>query len=204
VNIFLQSYTYAQNHAREFWLALGQHGLLVAVPLAIGLLLGFPLGVWSAHSRRAASILSTGLNGLRVIPSLVVLFLLVPYTGLSFQSAVIALTLLVLPPIFLATDVGLRSIPEAIQEAAAGMGMSPRQVWWWVKLPLARPLILAGIKTATLEAIASATLAAFIGAGGLGTFITLGFAVYDPAILLVGAIPVAALALLAEVCLRGR
>ena len=79
------------------------------------------------------------------------------------------------------------------------MGMSQRQVLWQVEVPLALPPIMAGIKIATVEVIASATLAAFIGAGGLGSFIVLGFALYDPAILLVGAIPAALLALLAEV-----
>jgi osmoprotectant transport system permease protein len=129
---------------------------------------------------------------------LAILFIAIPYFGLSFTSAAIALTLLVIPPILISTDVAFRSIDPAIQEAAKGMGMSPKQVLQQVEFPLALPVIISGIKTATVEVIASATLAAFIGAGGLGKFIVLGFALYDNAILLVGALPVALLALLAE------
>ncbi len=181
--------------------ALHQHCLLVLIPLTIGLILGLPLGLWSARSRWASTILINTFNGLRVIPSLAVLFVFVavPYLGLSFQSAAIALTLLVMPPILISTDVAFRSIDPMIREAAYGMGMSSRQVLRSIEIPLALPVVVAGIKTATVEVIASATLAAFIGVGGLGKFIVLGFAVYDPAILLVGAIPVALLAVLAEI-----
>ncbi len=136
------------------------------------------------------------------MPSLAILFLAIPYFGLSFQSAIIALTLLVMPPILISTDIAFRSIDPMIREAAYGMGMDNRQVLWQVEVPLALPVVLTGIKTAMVEVIASATLAAFIGAGGLGTFIVQGFALYDNAILLVGAIPVALLALLAELCLN--
>ena len=106
-----------------------------------------------------------------------------------------------MPPILISTDVAFRNIDPAVLEAAKGMGMSPGEVLRQVEIPLALPVIIAGIKTATVEVIASATLAAFIGAGGLGSFIVLGFAIYDNAVLLVGAIPVAILALIAEVSL---
>ncbi|MBV9386995.1 MAG: ABC transporter permease, partial [Chroococcidiopsidaceae cyanobacterium CP_BM_ER_R8_30] len=137
-----------------------------------------------------------------VIPSLAILFLAIPYFGLSFQSAAIALTILAMPPILISTDVAFRSIEPKLREAAFGMGMTPGQVLRQIEIPLALPIIIAGVKTATVEVIASATLAAFIGGGGLGTFITLGFSLYDNSILLVGAIPVALLALIAEVSLN--
>ncbi|MFQ3618223.1 MAG: ABC transporter permease [Cyanobacteriota bacterium] len=178
--------------------ALQQHLGLVVVPLAVGLLLGLPLGLWSARSPTVSVVLINSFNALRVIPSLAILFLAIPYFGLSFQSAAIALTLLVMPPILISTDVAFRTIDPMIREAAHGMGMSPVQVLQQVEFPLALPVIIAGIKTALVEVIASATLAAFIGAGGLGTFIVRGFALYDSAILLVGAMPVALLALVAE------
>jgi len=173
----------------------------VTLPLGFGLLLGLPLGLWSARSRTAATFLINGFNALRVIPSLAFLFLAIPYFGLSFQSAAIALTLLVMPPILISTDVAFRNIDPMIIEAARGMGMNAGQVLRLVEAPLALPVIIAGIKTATVEVIASATLAAFIGAGGLGSFIVLGFALYDNAVLLVVAVPVALLALLAEISL---
>lgn len=199
MNIFTQAYSYAVAHWTALLAALGQHLLLVTVPLAIGVLVGIPLGVWSARSRLVSMVFINSFNALRVIPSIAVLFLAIPYFGLSFQSAAIALTLLVIPPILINTDVAFRSIDPMIQEAAYGMGMNTRQVLRQIEVPLALPVVLAGIKTATVEVIASATLAAFIGAGGLGSFIVLGFSLYDNAILLVGAIPVALLALIAEI-----
>lgn len=199
MNVLIQTYRYAADHADQVWAALGEHLLLVAVPLAIALLIGLPAGLWSARSQLASTVLINTFNALRVIPSLAILFLAIPYFGLSFQSAAIALTILALPPILVSTDVAFRSIEPAVLEAAQGMGMATGQQLWQVEIPLALPVIIAGIKTATVEVIASATLAAFIGSGGLGQFIVLGFATYDTSILLVGAIPVALLALLAEV-----
>lgn len=201
MSLLTQAYEYVASNPDQLVSALEGHLLLVVVPLSIGLVVGLPLGLLSARSRTASTLLINSFNALRVIPSLAILFLAIPYFGLSFQSAAIALTILVMPPILISTDVAFRGIDPAIKEAAFGMGMSPRQVLRQVEIPLALPTIVAGIKTATVEVIASATLAAFIGAGGLGTFIVLGFALYDNAILLVGAIPVALLALIAEVSL---
>jgi osmoprotectant transport system permease protein len=198
VDIFVQAYQYATSHAAEIATALQQHCLLVIVPLSIGLGLGLPLGLWSARSPLAATVLINSFSALRVIPSLAILFLAIPYFGLSFTSAAIALTLLVIPPILINTDVAFRSIEPTIREAAFGMGMNANQVLRQIEIPLALPVVIAGIKIALVEVIASATLAAFIGAGGLGTFIVRGFSLYDNSILLVGAIPVAILALLAE------
>lgn len=199
MSLFANAYAYAVAHWDEVITALGQHSLLVLLPLGIGLLVGLPLGLWSARSRWVSVVFINGFNGLRVIPSIAILFLAIPYFGLSMQSAVIALTLLVMPPILINTDVAFRTIDPMVREAAVGMGMNPRQVLRQIEVPLAFPVIIAGIKTAMVEVIASATLAAFIGAGGLGVFIVRGFALYDNAILLVGAIPVAVLALLAEI-----
>ncbi|HEY9846031.1 MAG TPA: ABC transporter permease [Candidatus Caenarcaniphilales bacterium] len=201
MNLLTRAYEYAASHLDQLLAALGGHLLLVGVPLSIGLALGLPLGLLSAHSRVASGFLVNSFNALRVIPSLAILFLAIPYFGLTFQAAAIALSLLAIPPILIGTDVAFRGIDPAVREAAVGMGMNPRQILQQVEIPLALPVILAGIKTATVEVIASATLAAFIGAGGLGTFITLGFALYDNAVLLVGAVPVALLALIAELSL---
>ena len=201
MDIFVKALTYATSNPDQLLAALWQHLQLVGVPLAIGLALGLPLGLLSARSPIVSTVLINSFNALRVIPSLAVLFVAIPYFGLTFTSAAIALTLLVMPPILISTDVAFRRIDPAIQEAAKGMGMTPVQVLQQVEIPLALPVMIAGIKTATVEVIASATLAAFIGAGGLGSFIVLGFSLYDQAILLVGAIPVAGLALLAEVSL---
>jgi osmoprotectant transport system permease protein len=194
-----EAFVYALERQDQFWDAFGRHVLLVVTALSIGILVCVPLGVWTSRSRVASLTFINLFNTLRVIPSLAILFLALPYFGLSFQSAAIALTILALPPILINTDAAFRNINPAIREAAFGMGMDMLEVFRRVELPLALPVILAGIRTAMVEVIASATLAAFIGAGGLGDFIVLGSQLRNDAILLVGAIPVALLAVLAEV-----
>jgi osmoprotectant transport system permease protein len=137
-------------------------------------------------------------NALRVIPSLAVLFLMLPYLGLGFPPSLVALTFLAIPPVLINTFAGLHGVDQAVIESAFGMGMSSSQVLFQIELPLAVPAIVTGIRIAAVEVISSATLASFIGGGGLGDFITRGFALYDVPIMLVGAIPVALLALMSE------
>lgn len=194
---------YAGTHTEELLQALRQHLLLVAVALGIGMALCVPLGIWTSRSRGAALVIINAGNTLRVVPSLAILFLAIPYFGLSFTSAAIALTILALPPILINTDAAYRTINPAIREAALGMGMERQQVLWRVETPLALPVIVAGIRTAATEVIASATLAAFIGSGGLGLYVVRGFALYSIPILLVGAVPVALLTLAADLLLGG-
>lgn len=201
MTLLTDAFQYGVSNSDRLLSALQQHMFLVLVPLGIGMGLGLPLGFWTARSPWASVVFINGFNALRVIPSLAILFLAIPYLGLSTQSAMLALTILVIPPILISTDAAFRTINPAIREAAQGMGMSPPQVLRRIEIPLALPVVIAGIKTATVEAIASATLAAFIGAGGLGSFVVLGFALYDNSVLLVGAVPVAILSLGAEISL---
>ncbi|MFN8441401.1 MAG: ABC transporter permease [Caldilineaceae bacterium] len=203
VGLANELYQYAISHTAELQQALGQHLRLVVIALGISIVLSVPLGIWTSRSRLAALTVINVFNGLRVIPSLAILFLAIPYWGLSFTSALLALTLLALPPVLINIDAGYRSVDPALREAARGMGMTASQVLWQVETPLALPVILAGIRTATTEVIASATLAAFIGSGGFGLYVVRGLAMYSIPILLVGAIPVALLTLLAELCLGG-
>jgi len=132
---------------------------------------------------------------------LAILFLVLPYLGTGFGPALIALTVLALPPVLINVYTGILGVERAIVEAAQAMGMTTRQQLLQIELPLALPVIIAGVRTATVEVISSATLAAFIGGGGLGIFVTRGFALFEPRIMLVGAIPVAALALISELIL---
>ncbi len=197
------SLAYAGSHGPELAQALVEHLLLVGVALGIGIAVCVPLGVWTSRSRAASLAVINGFSALRVVPSLAILFLAIPYFGLSFTSAAIALVILALPPILINTDAAYRSVEPAVKEAARGMGMTERQILWQVETPLALPVIVAGIRTATTEVIASATLAAFIGSGGLGLYVVRGFALYSIPILLVGAVPVALLTLFADVLLGG-
>src|SRR4051794_39879105 len=199
MDVLRRAYDYASDHRDELIAAVQRHLLLVGIALGIGIVLCVPLGVVTSRSRVASITVINAFNALRVIPSLAILFLALPYFGLSLKSALLALTVLALPPILINTDAAFRNLDPAIREAAYGMGMSRREVLRRVEFPLAARVVVAGIRTATVEVIASATLAAFIGGGGLGIYITRGFALYDNAILLVGAIPVALLALIAEI-----
>jgi osmoprotectant transport system permease protein len=188
---------YSQNQS-FFWQALRQHLALSLSALAIGILVSLPLGIWIARRATVAQVVMNLFNAVRVIPSLAILFLALPYLGLGYLPSLVALTVLAFPPVLINTYAGLRGVDPAIIEAAYGMGMGRLQVLGQVEVPLAVPTILAGIRTAAVEVISSATLASFIGGGGLGDFITRGFALFDVSIMLVGAIPVALLALLSE------
>ena len=197
------AYAYWLSHWNEFAGALRQHLVLVGIALAIAAVVCIPLGVWSSRSPIVSAGVINFFNALRVIPSLAILFVAIPYLGLTLTSAVVALTVLASPPILINTDIAFRTMDPAMKEAAFGMGMTPWQVLRRVEAPLALPVVLAGVRTAMVEVVASAILAAFIGAGGLGIYVVRGFALYDNAILLVGAVPVALLAVLAELVMSG-
>ncbi len=169
--------------------------------LLIALVVCVPLGLWAAKRRAVAQPVINAANALRVIPSLAILFLAQPYLGIGFAPSLVALTILACPPILINTYAGFRSVDRAVVEAAYGMGMAGSQVLRRIELPLAFPILLAGVRIAAVEVIASASLAAFIGGGGLGNFIQRGFAVNEPGIMLVGTIPTALLALTVEAVL---
>lgn len=194
---------YVQANSSRFAQALQTHLWLSAVALLIALVVCVPLGILTSRYSLLGSLTLGAANTLRVLPSLAVLLLVFPYLGLGGGPALVALTLLACPPILINTDAALRSIDPAITEAAAGMGMTRAQALWQVQLPLALPVMVAGFRTATIEVVASATLATFIGSGGFGDFISAGLALNDTRLLLVGAVPVALLALAAELFLGG-
>lgn len=180
---------------------VAQHLSLAAAALAAALALGLPLGILAA--RRAAlrgTVLALAGVG-RTLPSLAVLMLLLPWLGVGTAPAVVALALLAIPPIVISVDLAIRGVPRAALDAAAGMGMTPLQRFARVVVPLALPVSFVGLRTATTETIASATLATFIGAGGLGDEIVRGLQTDDPATLFTGAVAVAALALGADALL---
>jgi osmoprotectant transport system permease protein len=138
---------------------------------------------------------------LRVIPSIAILFLLIPLLHTGFRPSVVALTLLAIPPLLINTEAGMRGVDRNIIEAGVGMGMSYWQLLRRVRLPLAMPVVVAGLRSAAVEVIASATLATLIGGGGLGDPIAIGLSLSRAHILLAGAIPAALLALIAELSL---
>ncbi len=174
------------------------HLALALSALAVAILVGVPLGGFIARAPRLRDASLALVNVARVVPSLAVLALAQPLIGIGFWPAVVALVFLAVPPIAINTDVALRGVPEALIDAARGTGMSERQTRLRVVWPLATPVVFSGVRTSAVEVIASATLAAFIGGGGLGEYILNGLASGDNAELFEGAGSVAVLALIAQ------
>jgi osmoprotectant transport system permease protein len=174
----------------------GEHLKLVAVALALSILLGVPLGIVATRSKLLAK-LALGAAGLvQTVPSLALLAFLIPLVGIGTGPALIALFVYGLLPIVRNTYVGLTTLPRPLVEAAEAMGLSPRAKLTRVALPLASQSILAGIQTSAVITVGTATIAALIGAGGLGEPILSGIQLRDPALIAQGAVPAAALALL--------
>lgn len=179
-----------------------QHLLLTGVALLAAIAVGLPLGI--AASRRpllAGAALSTA-GVLQTIPSIALLAFMLPFFGIGTAPAIAALFLYGLLPILRNTVAGLRSIDAQLLEVGRGLGMRPRDLLWRVELPLAAPVILAGIRTAAVISVGTATLAAFIGAGGLGDPIVTGLSVTDTNLVLSGALPAAALAIAVDLALH--
>jgi osmoprotectant transport system permease protein len=177
------------------------HVLLAGAALAAALLVALPVGAALARAGFARNAWLSAVGTARVIPSLAVLALMLPLIGIGFAPAFVALTLLAIPPIAIATDLGLRGVAAPVRDAARGLGMSERQIRLRVDWPLALPVVFSGVRTATVEVIASATLAGFIGGGGLGEYVINALAANQMPQLLEGAGGVALLALLADTAL---
>jgi osmoprotectant transport system permease protein len=188
---------------QTFFAHLGTHVGLSLAAIVIAIAIGVPLGAFAAGRPVARVLTLGGAGALRVVPSLAILTLTLPYLGLGFRPALLALVVLALPPIIINTELGLRAAAPATLDAARGLGMTGRDIRRRVEWPLAVPLLVAGTRTASVEVVASATLAAFIGGGGLGDFIVDGLATDDVGELLLGAIAFAVLALAIDAALGG-
>jgi len=176
-----------------------RHAELALGALALACLIGAPLGTWAASSRGArAPIVAVAALG-RTIPSIALLMLLLPVFGIGSLPAVVALTALAVAPIVINVDLGLRGVPASAIDAATGLGMNARDRFWRVRAPLALPLVIAGVRTAGVEVVASATLATFIGAGGLGDDIVRALQTNDTTLLVAACAVVAAMAFAFEV-----
>lgn len=189
------------SYGSEILLRTGQHITIVALSVAIALAVGIPSGIFIARRPRWAVPILGFANAIQTIPSLAIFgFLIsVPFLGGIGQTpAVVALSLYALLPLVRNTYTGITGVDANIVEAGRGMGMTPWQLLWRVELPLATPVILAGVRVATVTSVGIATIAAAIGAGGLGTFIFRGISTVNNGLIFAGAIPAAILALLAD------
>ena len=193
-------------HKREVAMLTGEHLWLVGFAMLFAVAIGVPVGILLTRKPKLKTLILGSTNIVQTIPSLALFGLLLPLPWLGARAdrlAIFALALYALLPVVRNTYVGITGISEPVREAAVAMGLTSRQLLWLVELPLASPVILAGIRVATVITIGVATIAAAIGAGGLGEFIFRGIAMVDNGVILAGAIPAALMALLADFLLGG-
>ncbi len=193
--------TYILEHREQFLRLSYQHVQLTVLAVILGVVIAVPLAILTSRIEILAGPM-TWLAGVgQTVPSLAILGMVLPFLGIGFRPSLVALTIRALLPIFLNSYIGIHDADRAVVDAARGMGTSSTQRLLLIELPLASPLIFNGIQIATVQTIGVATLAAFIGGGGLGDLILQGLALVDTPVLLAGAVPVAALALAADIVL---
>lgn len=188
-------------YAPEILLRMGQHLILVAIAMTVAIAIGIPLGILIARQPKIAQPILGVANAIQTIPSLAIFgFLIsVPFLGgIGTTPAIVALTLYALLPLIRNTYIGINSVDPAIREAGRGMGMTDNELLFQVEIPLALGVILAGVRVATVISVGVATIAAAIGAGGLGVFIFRGIASVNNQLILAGAVPAAVIALGAD------
>jgi osmoprotectant transport system permease protein len=180
---------------------LVEHLGYVALTMIVALVIAVPLGAWVGHTGRGGFLVVGSANALRALPTLGVLILLVFPFGLSLIGPLVALIVLAVPPLLAGTYAGLRNVDPAVVDAARGMGMRGREVLLRVELPNALPLIIGGVRSAVLQVVSTATIAAYVGLGGLGRFIFDGLAQRDFPQMIGGSLLVAVLAIVADLLL---
>ena len=178
-----------------------QHLYYSLVATAIAAAIALPIGIWIGHTGRGALVAVNLTNLGRAIPTLGVIILVFQLAGFGFIPVLVSLVAIAVPPIVTNSYIGVRSVERDVRDAAEGMGMRGRQVLWQVELPVATPLIMAGIRTSAVQVVATATLAAYVGLGGLGRYLIDGLSQRDLSQVVGGAILVAVLSLLTELVL---
>jgi osmoprotectant transport system permease protein len=193
-----EALAWAADNSRAFEAAASRHVELSATALGAAIAIALPLSLVLVGRPRLANGAIAAVNVLRTIPSLALLVVTLPLLGTGFLPAVIALTLYGLPAILINTYTALHEVDPDLIEAGRGQGMTDRQVMRRIKIPLALPVIFAGIRTAAVQVVSAATLAAFIGGGGLGELITAGMGTLNIPQLVLGGLAVAGLAVATE------
>ncbi len=192
---------YSWARRAETWRLIREHLVLVSIALAAAILVAVPVGVLLTRTPRAAAWVMQGLGVVQTIPSLALLAFMIPVLGIGLAPALVALWLYALLPIARATYSGVSNADPDAVAASEALGTTAWQRLWWVQLPLATPAVLAGVRTSAVITVGAATLAAFIGAGGLGEPIITGLGLADSRLVLSGALPAAALAVVVDLVL---
>ncbi|GAA2261862.1 hypothetical protein GCM10010232_61730 [Streptomyces amakusaensis] len=182
------------------WHRLGEHVYVSGAALLIACAIALPLALWLGHIGRGGALAVSLSNAGRAVPvfAVLALFMLTPLRSAGYAPTIIALVLFAVPPLLTNAHVGMREVDRSVVEAARGMGMSGRQVFLRVELPLAYPLLMTGLRSAAVQVVATATIASMVGQGGLGRIITAGFNTLDTAQVVAGALLAALLALVVE------
>lgn len=199
--MFNEMMSYYQTHIGDYWNAVATHIALSLQVVVISVVIGIPLGIICAKYEKTAKYVSGIVNFLRVVPSLALMVIMIPLMGIGKVTALVSLTVIAVPSIMINTTAGYLSVEKTILETAKGMGMSPMQSFIRVETPLAFPLILTGIRTSAVEAIASTCIAAYIGAGGLGELVFSGLSMNRTEIVLLGGVSIAIFSVLIDVIL---
>ncbi|MHB1845399.1 MAG: ABC transporter permease, partial [Deltaproteobacteria bacterium] len=197
------SLSYALHHLRELSRLTARHLELTLTALLFASLVGLGLGIVAARARGLSRLILGGTGTLQTIPGLALLAFLVPWLGIGVWPALCALFLYALLPIVQATHAGMTGIDPVLVDAARGLGMTDRQIALRLRLPLSAGIVLSGLRTSAVTAVGTATLAAFVGAGGLGEPILAGLTLGDSRLILFGAVPAALLALAVDAALAG-
>lgn len=193
---------FLQEYGGELILKTGEHFFISIVALLIAIVVAVPIGILLAKTKKAASIVLTTAGVLQTIPTLAVLAIMIPIFGVGKTPAIIALFVYILLPILNNTVLGVQNINPDVRQAAISMGMTKFQLMKDVEMPLALPLILSGIRLSSVYVISWATLASYVGAGGLGDFVFNGLNLYNPIMIVSAAVLVTALALIVDYVLR--
>ncbi|MFE7776476.1 ABC transporter permease [Streptomyces sp. NPDC057445] len=185
------------------WSRLAEHLYVSGAALALACLIALPVALYLGHIGRGGALAVNVSNVGRAVPvfAVLALFMVSPLRSAGYVPTVVALVLFAVPPLLTNAYVGMREVDRAVVEAARGMGMSGRQLFARVELPLAYPMLMTGLRSAAVQVVATATIAAMVGQGGLGRIITAGFNTYNTPQVVAGALLVALLALLVEAVL---
>jgi osmoprotectant transport system permease protein len=199
--MFKEVIVYYQENISDYWAAVVTHLTISIQVVILSGIIGIIFGIICAKNKHLTKIISSSVNVLRVVPSLALMVLMIPLVGIGKVPAIIALTVIAIPPIMVNTTAGFLGLNPLIIETAKGMGMSEVQSFFQIEFPLALPLIFTGIRTAAVETVATTSIAAYIGAGGLGDMVFTGLGVNRTDILLLGGLSIAIISISTDVIL---
>lgn len=200
-NLYQDILKYIFSHQDDFVKALKIHIAIFSTVMLVSIAIAIPLGIFCAKNITFSQFIMHVFNILKIIPSLAVLIAVMPILGTGFFPALLALSMHAVPTILINTYLGFQNIDKSVIESAKGMGLSGKEILLKVEFPLALPLMITGIRTCSVDVMASAALAAYIGAGGLGDFIVMGIGALNISVMMVGSLSVALLSVVVDFAL---